>query len=142
MLQVLGETFKKVQTSNINLVISRPESDSLVTQVDIEGVGWMGGWGPGWVGGPGWWGGLLGVSLAWRVAGWPGASWRWSCPLKINDRPSVPWLKAGGRVPSHLILFLHTSTQMAEDFENDLSELAQLWKQARKDAVHLIGVHR
>ena len=94
MLQVLGETFKKAQTSNINLVISRPESDSLVTQVDIEGVGWMGG------------------------------------------------LKAGGRVPSHLILFLHTSTQMAEDFENDLTELAQLWKKARKDAVHLIGVHR
>ena len=137
MCQVLGETSENGQKSNPKLVISRPESDSLVTQVDIDGVGWMGGWGPGWVGGP-----LVGVSLAWQVAGWPGASWRWSCPLKINDRPSVPWLKAGGRVPSHLILFLHTSTQMAEDFENDLTELAQLWKKARKDAVHLIGVHR
>ena len=50
MFQDLGETIKKVQTSNINLVISRPESDSLVTQVEIGGwlAGWLGEWLAGW----------------------------------------------------------------------------------------------
>ena len=81
---------------------------------------------------------LVGLAGGWVA----GASWRWSCPLKIHDRPSVPWLKAGGRVPSHLILFVYASTQMAEDSENDLTELAQLWKKARKDAMHLVGIHR
>ena len=32
---VLGETFENDQKPNLKLVISRPESDSLVTQLDI-----------------------------------------------------------------------------------------------------------
>ena len=51
MCQVLGETSENGQKSNIKLVISRPESDSLVTQLDIwrfRGEG-LGGWVDGWV---------------------------------------------------------------------------------------------
>ena len=44
------ETSERVPKPNINLVISRPESDSLVTQVEIGGwlAGWLGEWLAGW----------------------------------------------------------------------------------------------
>ena len=50
MCQVLEETFENGQKSNTKLVISRPESDSLVTQVEIGGwlAGWLGEWLAGW----------------------------------------------------------------------------------------------
>ena len=110
MLQVLGETSKKVQTSNINLVISRPESDSLVTQVEIGGwlagwLGeWLGGWPAGWV--PGW----VARWLGWWLAGWPALGEDLSDHVWLTVSPVRILAQGWGRASCHQAQAVYRNT--------------------------------